>query len=101
MKFKNHIDKPPVVIFLLAFGMAIIPLNDALIKLLSDRFPLAEITAIRAILCILIVSFFGSGIREVIKLPPRIILLFSLRGMCLVIAMYPVSYTHLTLPTKA
>ena len=76
------------MIFLLAFGMAIIPLNDALIKLLSDRFPLAEIAAIRAIVCILIVSFFGSGFREVIKLPPRIILLFSLRGMCLVIAMY-------------
>ena len=77
-----------MVIFLLALGMAIIPLNDALIKLLSDRFPLSEIVAIRAILCILIVSFFGSGIREVIKLPARVILLFSLRGMCLVIAMY-------------
>ncbi|MEK9915622.1 MAG: DMT family transporter, partial [Paracoccaceae bacterium] len=68
--------------------MAIIPLNDALIKLLSDRFPLSEIVAIRALLCILIVSFFGAGIREVIKLPPRILFLFSLRGMCLVIAMY-------------
>ena len=88
MKFKDHINKTPIVIFLLALGMSIIPLNDALIKLLSDRFPLAEIVAIRAILCILIISFFGAGIREVIKLPPRVILLFSLRGMCLVIAMY-------------
>ena len=88
LKFKFHIDKTPVVIFLLAFGMSIIPLNDALIKLLSDRFPLAEIVAIRAVLCILVVSFFGAGIREVIKLPGRVILLFSLRGMCLVIAMY-------------
>ena len=77
-----------MVIFLLALGMAIIPLNDALIKLLSDRFPLSEIVAIRAVICILIVSFFGAGIREVIKLPPRILFLFSLRGMCLVIAMY-------------
>lgn len=88
MNFKNYIYKTPVVIFLLALGMAIIPLNDALIKLLSDRFPLSEIVAIRAILCILIVSFFGAGIREVIKLSPRILFLFSLRGMCLVIAMY-------------
>ncbi len=88
MKFKDHINKTPIVIFLLALGMSIIPLNDALIKLLSDRFPLAEIVAIRAILCILIISFFGAGIREVIKSPPRVILLFSLRGMCLVIAMY-------------
>jgi len=88
LKFKDHINKTPIVIFLLALGMSIIPLNDALIKLLSDRFPLAEIVAIRAILCILIISFFGAGIREVIKLPPRVILLFSLRGMCLVIAMY-------------
>ena len=88
LRFSSHLNKTPVVIFLLALGMSIIPLNDALIKLLSDRFPLAEIVAIRAILCILIVSFFGSGIREVIKLPARVILLFSLRGMCLVIAMY-------------
>tara|TARA_B100001059_G_scaffold72246_1_gene69396 strand:- start:1130 stop:2140 length:1011 start_codon:yes stop_codon:yes gene_type:complete len=88
LKFKNHINKTPVVVFLLALGMSIIPLNDALIKLLSDRFPLAEIVAIRAILCIFIVSFFGEGFREVIKLPPRVIFLFSLRGMCLVVAMY-------------
>jgi drug/metabolite transporter (DMT)-like permease len=88
LKIKKHINKTPVVVFLLALGMSIIPLNDALIKLLSDRFPLAEIVAIRAILCLLIVSFFGEGIREVIKLPLRVILLFSLRGMCLVIAMY-------------
>ena len=59
LKFKNHINKTPVVIFLLALGMAIIPLNDALIKLLSDRFPLSEIVAIRAVLCIIIVSFLA------------------------------------------
>ena len=40
------------------------------------------------LIIVLIVSFFGAGIREVIKLPPRILFLFSLRGMCLVIAMY-------------
>ena len=91
-------NKTPLVIFLLALGMAIIPLNDALIKLLSDRFPLAEIVAIRAVLCILIVSFFGAGIREVIQLPLRVILLFSLRGMCLVIAMYLYFISLGTLP---
>ena len=98
MKFKDHMNKTPLVIFLLALGMAIIPLNDALIKLLSDRFPLAEIVAIRAVLCILIVSFFGAGIREVIQLPLRVILLFSLRGMCLVIAMYLYFISLGTLP---
>ena len=98
MKFKDHMNKTPFVIFLLALGMAIIPLNDALIKLLSNRFPLAEIVAIRAVLCILFVSFFGSGIREVIQLPLRVILLFSLRGMCLVIAMYLYFISLGTLP---
>ena len=81
LNLQSHINKTPFAIFLLAFGMSVIPLNDALIKLLSDRFPLAELVAIRAILCILIVYFFGAGIREVIKLPRRVVLLFSLRGI--------------------
>lgn len=36
-------------ILLLVLGMSFIPLNDALIKVMSEHLPLAEIVAIRAI----------------------------------------------------
>ena len=75
-------------ILLLMLGMALIPLNDSLIKLLSSRYPLAQIVAIRALFCILVISVIGQGAKKVLLLPWRTVVLFSIRGMCLVIAMY-------------
>ncbi len=75
-------------ILLLMLGMALIPLNDSLIKLLSSRYPLAQIVAIRALFCILVISVIGQGAKKVLLLPRRTLILFSIRGMCLVIAMY-------------
>ena len=76
-------------ILLLMLGMALIPLNDSLIKLLSSRYPpLAQIVAIRALFCILVISIIGQGAKKVLLLPRRTVILFSIRGMCLVIAMY-------------
>ncbi len=77
-----------VSILLLMLGMALIPLNDSLIKLLSSRYPLAQIVAIRALFCILVISIIGQGAKKVLLLPRRTVILFSIRGMCLVIAMY-------------
>ena len=37
-------------ILLLVLGMSFIPLNDALIKVMSERLPLAEIVAMRAVM---------------------------------------------------
>ena len=37
-------------ILLLVMGMSFIPLNDALIKVMSERLPLAEIVAMRAVM---------------------------------------------------
>ena len=37
-------------IVLLVLGMSFIPLNDALIKIMSERLPLAEFVAVRAII---------------------------------------------------
>ena len=75
-------------ILLLMLGMALIPLNDSLIKLLSSRYPLAQIVVIRALFCIVVISIIGQGAKKVFLLPPRTVILFSIRGMCLVIAMY-------------
>ncbi len=83
---KDRLTK--VSILLLILGMALIPLNDSLIKLLSSRYPLAQIVAIRALFCILVISIIGQGAKKVLLLPRRTVILFSMRGMCLVIAMY-------------
>tara|TARA_B100001057_G_scaffold457887_1_gene506581 strand:- start:3308 stop:4252 length:945 start_codon:yes stop_codon:yes gene_type:complete len=69
-------------------GMALIPLNDSLIKLLSSHYPLAQIVVIRALFCIVVISIIGQGAKKVFLLPRRTVVLFSIRGMCLVIAMY-------------
>jgi hypothetical protein len=53
-------------ILLLMLGMALIPLNDSLIKLLSSRYPLAQIVAIRALFCILAISVIGQGAKKVL-----------------------------------
>ena len=48
-----------ISILVLMLGMALIPLNDSLIKLLSSRFPLAQIVVIRALICIFIIAIIG------------------------------------------
>lgn len=75
-------------IVLLLLGMSFIPLNDALIKIMSERLPLAEIVAVRAIISLLIVILFMRGWRSIVALDMKSIILFTLRGMCLVVAMY-------------
>ena len=55
-------QRPFVALGLLAMGMAVIPLNDAFIKLMSDRLPLAEIVFVRGVLALLIMVVFSRGI---------------------------------------
>ena len=75
-------------ILLLVLGMSFIPLNDALIKIMSQRLPLAEIVTMRAVISLAILVVFTNGFRAILALNSRTILLFVLRGMCLVAAMY-------------
>ena len=75
-------------ILLLVLGMSFIPLNDALIKIMSQRLPLAEIVTMRAVISLAILIAFTNGLRATLALNSRTILLFVLRGMCLVAAMY-------------
>ena len=75
-------------ILLLVLGMSFIPLNDALIKIMSQRLPLAEIVTMRAVISLAILIAFTNGLRAILALNSRTILLFVLRGMCLVAAMY-------------
>lgn len=80
-------QKPLVALGLLAFGMGIIPLNDALIKVMSSDMPLAEIVVVRGVLALILVGVFTNGLRSMFGLSARVFWLFYGRGMCLVVAM--------------
>jgi hydrogenase/urease accessory protein HupE len=67
-------------ILLLVLGMSFIPLNDALIKVMSERLPLAEIVAMRAVMSLGILIIFTKGIRSVSMLDLKTIILFIIRS---------------------
>lgn len=85
-------------ILLLVLGMSFIPVNDVLIKIMSERLPLAEIVAMRAIVSLGIIIAFTKGVRSVSMLDRKTIMLFVIRGMCLVAAMYLYFLALSTLP---
>ena len=80
-------QRPFIALGLLSLGMGIIPLNDAFIKLMSNRLPLAEIALIRGILALAIMIVFARGIAVLRALPAHVFWPFFGRGMCLVLAM--------------
>ena len=94
-------QRPFIALGLLALGMGVIPLNDAFIKLMSERLPLAEIVLARGVLALLIIAVFSSGISSMLNLPRRDFWQFFGRGMCLVVAMalYFIPLGSLPLPT--
>ena len=94
-------QRPFVALGLLALGMGVIPLNDAFIKLMSDRLPLAEIALVRGVLALLILAVVTRGLSSMLKLSGRDFWQFFGRGMCLVVAMtlYFIPLGSLPLPT--
>jgi drug/metabolite transporter (DMT)-like permease len=85
-------------ILLLVLGMSFIPLNDALIKIMSERLPLAEIVVMRAVISLGVLIIFTKGVRSVSMLDRKTIMFFVIRGMCLVAAMYLYFLALSTLP---
>jgi len=94
-------QRPFVALGMLALAMSLIPLNDALIKLMSAYMPLAEIAFIRGVLSMIVLAIFTTGVRSMLALPARVFWSFFGRGMCLVLAMilYFVPLGSLPLPT--
>ena len=83
----DKISTPFFALGLLTIAMGIIPLNDALIKLMSKDVPLGEIVAIRAVFTLSLLGIFTHSLRSMLALPARVFWLFFARGMCLVLAM--------------
>ena len=85
--WQDGFHKPVIVLALFAFGMAIIPINDALIKLMSVYLSLGQIMLVRAIFSIIIIMLLTRGISKMFTLPKHVFWLFVGRGMCIVVAM--------------
>ena len=81
------LQRPSVALALLALGMAVIPLNDALIKLMSANLPLFEITFIRGLIVLGFMLVFSKGFTSMLRLPAWAFWQFFGRGLCLVVAM--------------
>ena len=83
----DKISTPFFALGLLTIAMGIIPLNDALIKLMSKDVPLGQIVAIRAVFTLSLLGIFSHSLRSMVVLPAKVFWLFFARGMCLVLAM--------------
>ena len=78
---------PSYALGLLGLAMAVIPLNDALIKILSAYISLGQVVAVRAMLSLFLVVIVSDGLRAMLNLPAAVFWQFIGRAMCLVVAM--------------
>ena len=82
----EYMQRPVIALLMLAAGMAFIPLNDALFKLMSARLPLAEITFVRGVITLVILAIVSNGFRAMFGLSAAEFWQFFARGLCLVVA---------------
>ena len=83
----ERFTKPIHALGLLGFAMAVIPLNDALIKIMSASISLGQLVAVRAVLSLILVVLVSDGLRAMLNLSAPIFWQFVGRAMCLVFAM--------------
>ncbi len=83
----EFIARPPIAIGFFIFAMAMIPLNDSMIKLMSDHLSIFQILAMRAFVCLAILACIPGAIRSMAKLTSKTIAKLCFRGLCLVGAM--------------
>jgi drug/metabolite transporter (DMT)-like permease len=83
----DRISTPYFALAVLALAMGIIPLNDALFKLMSRDVSLGQLVALRAGMALVALGLFSHSIGAMLALPAKVFWLFFGRGMCLVLAM--------------
>ena len=83
----ERFSKPSYALGLLGLAMAVIPLNDALIKIMSSSISLGQVVAVRAMISLILVLLVSDGLRAMLNLSPPIFWQFVGRAMCLVFAM--------------
>ena len=82
----ERFTKPIYALGLLGLAMAVIPLNDALIKIMSASL-LGQVVAVRAVLSLGLVVLVSDGLRAMFNLSAPVFWQFVGRAMCLVLAM--------------
>lgn len=88
MKWDRSIGQSPVfALSLLTVAMGLIPLNDALFKLLSDHLSLGQLIAIRAIVTLALLGVFTRTIGAMLALSAAVFWQFFGRAACLIVAM--------------
>ncbi|MEM9278019.1 MAG: DMT family transporter [Pseudomonadota bacterium] len=83
----EFITRPTIAIGFFVIAMALIPLNDSLIKLMSEKMSIFQILGLRAGLSLTLVLLIPTAFPEVMKLSALTWLKLSIRGFCLVGAM--------------
>ena len=83
----ERFSKPSYALGLLGLAMAVIPLNDALIKIMSSSISLGQVVAVRALLSLILVMLVSDGLRAMCNLSAPVFWQFVGRAMCLVLAM--------------
>ena len=83
----DSMSMPYFALGVLAVAMGIIPLNDALIKLMSGDVSLGQLVALRAVVTLILLGVFSRSIQAMFALPAKVFWLFFARSMCLVLAM--------------
>lgn len=81
------LTKPLFAIGFFVFAMALIPLNDSFIKLMSSHLSIFQILAMRAVICLAIIALIPGAIRVTLGLSLSSFLKLCARGFCLVGAM--------------
>lgn len=84
---QSILTRPGFAIGFFVFAMALIPLNDAFIKLMSSHLSIFQILSMRAVFCLVVLALIPGAIRSLKGLSWPTILKLSVRGFCLVLAM--------------
>ena len=80
-------SNPSIALGLFVIAMALIPLNDSMIKLISDELSIFQILGVRAAFSLTWLALIPATLPAVLKLSAKNWLILSLRGFCLVGAM--------------
>ena len=72
----DRMSMPYFALGVLALAMGIIPLNDALIKLMSGDVSLGQLVTLRAVMTLIMLGIFSRSIQAMFELPAKVVLLF-------------------------
>ncbi|MDJ0613719.1 MAG: DMT family transporter [Rhizobiaceae bacterium] len=83
----KNFTRPGYALGFFVFAMALIPLNDSFIKLMSSHLSVFQILAMRAVVCLCILVCVPGTVMALTRLSAKTLFKLGFRGLCLVGAM--------------